>query len=1037
MAAKATLERLQAEFDSPAEHIAAAVEFFEQQAPPSFISRYRSWMVGDMPEERLQAIEERYRFLTEMEQRKQSILEQAKERGQLTDDLQQTVDNCADQDLLDDLYQSMRPRRRTLGMQMEEKGLMPLALAIQHRQLGELSLQDAAKEYISEENNLPTVESVLEGVLVILSEKITNDPTTRARSRDELTRGILRARAVNPGKGSGERYRQFFDFAEPIGRIPPNRMLALRRAEREGILKIELGLSEGRHLTLLRSLHAQDLPATAAPKKSRRRRKPAPAGAAPPPEESNEAGQENDTAAESSTTESPVEDAPAAEGATAETTDQAPTTEPAESPAEDAPAAEGETAETADQAPTTEPAESPAEDAPAAEGAAAGTADQAPTTETGDSPAEDAPVAEAAAPAQASGEAGAETSSADAPAAPGEDAPDKPTDPLMVLSQFFDLVFDHAWTHGLQEACARDVRRRMKHKADRESVRSYARNLRSQLLAPPLGDKKVLALRTSTKTVWFALLGEDGSVVEHGTLATNNDEELKAAIERLVAMITEHKPAAVAVPHGRRQAGTEKLIEALRNAADADTLPMVVPVDEAASAIFTTSSAGRKALSRVEVGVRTAISLGRRLQDPMRELLRMDVRTLGLGQTLDDVHQGMLRRELDDVISSCVAAVGIDINTCDQGLLTHVPGLNEERAKAIIAHRKKLGGFKNRTQIAEAPNLGAAAFRHIGGFLQVQGGDTPLDRSTVHPEDYEIGQAIAAKMECTAEELFGKDLREVKIDEFAQEDITRGRVLSVLQALRKAGTDVRGELAATVNVGVNTLADLRMDQELKGRVANMTEFGAFIDLGIGQDGLVHISQIPQHRLRDPEQMLRVGEVVQVWVVNVDQEKRKISLTMHLPRHIAEGRQPTLGERLQRGMGRQAQRRGGGRGRQGGQGRGRGREREREEQPAFSRAARTPDSRRGQRRGAPLSPEGKPTGGGEGGGPPRDRGPRGRRPGRDRGDRPSREDRGDGKGRVITVESSREVEEAKGHKGELTSLSSLKGLLDKKPEDSQE
>jgi len=624
--------------------------------------------------------------------------------------------------------------------------------------------------------------------------------------------------------------------------------------------------------------------------------------------------------------------------------------------------------------------------------------------------------------------AGAAAASPPVQAAPGSD--DRPRHPLTILSEFFDLVFDHSWSNGLQEACARDVRRRMKQKADREAVRTYARNLRSQLLSPPLGEKKVLALRTSSRTIWFAMLGEDGSVQAHGTLQTGNDEEHKAAVERLVALITEQQPAAVAVPHGRRQAGSEKLIETLRTAVAADSLPMVVAVDEAASAIFTTSPAGRKLLPGVEVGIRTAISLGRRLQDPIRELLRMDFRSLGLGQTLDDVHQGMLRRELDDVVSSCVAAVGVDVNTCAADLLAHVPSLTPDQAKAIVDYRKKIGGFQNRAQIAEVPGLGESPFRHIAGFLLVQGGDVALDRSTVHPEDYELAGAIAAGRECPPEELLGKDLRDVKLDEFATGDIERGRVLGVLQALRAAGTDIRGELTATVNAGVNTLADLRLDQELKGRVANMTEFGAFIDLGIGQDGLVHISQIPGHRLRDPQQMLRVGEVVQVWVVNVDQQTRKISLTMHVPRHIAEGRQPTLGERLESGMRKRGSRPGRGgprrsddaRGRDGGRGHGR----DRQPQSAFSRAARTPESRRGQRRGAPLSADGKPTGG-EGSRGAGDRGSRGRRPARDGGDRPNR---GGREGRVITVESGREVEEVKGHKGELTSLASLKALLDK-------
>src|SRR5262249_5950396 len=440
-----------------------------------------------------------------------------------------------------------------------------------------------------------------------------------------------------------------------------------------------------------------------------------------------------------------------------------------------------------------------------------------------------------------------------------------------VLRDFYDLVFDHAWAHGLQEACGRDVRRRLKEKADREAVRTYGRNLRSQLMAPPLGHKKVLSLRTSSKNVWAALLAEDGSVAQQKTLQCGTDDEKKAALEALVALVKTEQPAAIAVPHGRRQAGSEKLVEDLRSAMAGEPLPMVVPVDEAASAIFATSPEGRKALPGIEGGVRTAISLGRRLQDPLRELLRMEFRTLGLGQTLDDVHQGMLKRELDAVVSSCVAAVGVDLNTADADLLASVPGLSVEQARAIFEHRRKIGGFQNRAQLADVPGLPAAAVRHVAGFLLVEGGTEPLDRTTLHPEDYAIAHAVAAAKGAPVEQLFGTDLRDVELDKFTGPDIDRQRVISVLQALRGVGRDPRGVLTPTVNPGVHSFDDLKADLELRGRVANLTEFGAFVDLGIGQDGLIHISQIPGHRLRDPQQMLRVGEVVQVWVLHVDRE----------------------------------------------------------------------------------------------------------------------------------------------------------------------
>lgn len=842
MASPATLERLCAEFDSPAGQITAAVELLEQGATPAFLARYRRHAVGKLQEDRLHAIADRLQVLTGLEHRKQAILQQASERGRRTPELEAILADSVDQDVIDDLYQSMRPRRRGVAMQMEEKGLLPLAMALQHRQLGEQSLLDLAATYVAVDKGLDTPEKVLEGALLIVSDRIAHDPTTRARFRSELRHGVLRARAVNPdspGREASARYQDLFDFAEPIHRIPTGRMLALRRAEREGILTLELTLAEGRHRELLRELHGSDL------------------------------------------------------------------------------------------------------------------------------------------------------------------VPDSQ------LWQFYDLVFDHAAAQ-LTEWCGKDVRRRLKEKADREAVRTYARNLRSQLLAPPLGPKKVLALRTSSKLVWAVLLREDGAVAAHRTLSVETPEQQEGARQWLVELLRSEQPAAIALPHGRRQAGAERLVAELRTALGDTPLPMVVPVDEAASTIYATSAQGKKAIPGVEVGVRTAISLGRRLQDPLLELVRMDMRTLGLGQTLDDVHQGMLQRELTEVASSCLAQVGIDLNTADETLLALLPGMDADRAKAIVEHRRRIGGFPNRQALADVPGLDAVTVRNIAGFVRVVGGTEPLDATPVHPEDYAIARAVAAKRGVPAIELVGQNLRDTPIEEFTTPEIPRQRVIQVLQALMRGKDDGRGELVATSNPGVRSLADLHADRELRGRIASLTEFGAFVDIGIGHDGLVHVSQIPTHRLRDPQHMLRVGEVVTVWVLHVDQGTQKISLSMLMPRHLQEGRRPTLGERMDQQQGRRPKRH--------------------EREGAGGAPSRLAGAPVGERR-----PPGEPGGDGD----------RRSRPGGGRGPRAPEDRDGSGYGgrgrgrsgqeqRVYTVEPAREVAAARTHKGEFTSLANLRALLGNKP-----
>jgi protein Tex len=846
MASPAALDRLCAEFDNPPDHIAAATALLEEGATPAYLARFQRHRVGNLSEDRLHAIAERLWLLNELEQRKQAILQQAEQQGRNTAELQAVLQGSVDQDLIDDIYQSLRPRRRGIALQMEELGLLPLAMAIQHRQLGEQSLQEVATTYLAPDKGLSQPEQVLEGALLILSDKIGHDPATRAAFRQELRHGILRARAVNPDSGASARYREMFDFAEPIGRIPPHRMLALRRAEREGMLTLQLTLPDGRARELLRELHGKDL------------------------------------------------------------------------------------------------------------------------------------------------------------------APDSP------LAEFYNLVFDHA-AGPLQEFCGKDVRRRLKEKADREAVRTYARNLRSHLLAPPLGHKKVLALRTSGKGVWAVLLGEDGSVSEHKSLPAENDEQKQAALQWLVETIKNQQPAAIAVPHGRRQAGSERVVAELKKALGETPMPMVVPVDEAASTIFATSADGKKAIQGVEVGIRTAISLGRRLQDPLLELSRMDARTLGLGQTLDDVHQGMLQRELAAVASSCLAQVGCDLNRAPLALLEQLPGLHHESAKAIVDHRRKNGGFQNRASLAEVPGLSPTTVRNIAGFLRITGGSEPLDATPLHPDDYALATAVAQKKGVPATELAKHNLRELEPNDFVHPEADRQRVITVLQQLERLDDDGRGELVATANEGVTSIADLHGNRQLKGRVTSLTEFGAFIDLGIGHDGLAHISQIPNFKLRDGAEMLKVGEVVTVWVMHVDAKSEKISLTMHQPRHLAEGRSLTIGERME-------QQQGGGRPRREG--------RERDGERGGERGPRGP---RGPRQGR-EQPRGRMAGQSVGERrPPGEPGRDGdRKPfGRDRDDREERGPRGrPGQQRVYTVEPAREAASQRTHKGEFTSLANLRALLGK-------
>jgi uncharacterized protein len=817
MVSELILTRLQAEFDAPPDSVRKITDLVEKGAPPQYISRFRREEVGDLGEDQIVAIGERLAFLNELQSRKASILEQAKQRGHATDELEQTLATTFDQDLLDDLYQSFRPRRRTAALQAEERGLSPLALAIHHRTLGDKAPLEAAQEYVSAERGVATPEAALEGAAAILAERYGTDPWVRAQVRQELSRGILVAEPLAPTKKGAQRYEDLFHVREPVGRISAPRMLALRHAERDGILKIELTLPEGREVELFFERFGAGV------------------------------------------------------------------------------------------------------------------------------------------------------------------------DPASPLGQFLTAVFKQAFAVHARPGCEADVRRRMKERADRETVRRFCRSLRSQLMAPPLGPKKAMGVRASRAVLWVAAVDEDGSVGPHTTLEVKDEETKAAAVAALAQLLEQVEPAGIAIPHGRRQELAQGVVLAAVDKLPPAKRPLVVPVDEAASSIYATSATGRKALAGSDVGLRVAVSLARRLQDPLHELMGMDVRGLGFGQALNEVHQGMLQRQFHATFAACLSKVGLDVNSATEEHLAIVPGLDKDLAHAIVEHRRTKGPFRTLAQLAEVQGMDAERFRHVAGFLRVIGGDQPLDATGIHPDEYPLAEQLAAREGKPISEMMGRDLSLLPIRDLLEGGVDKRRLLDVIHCLSAAGKDPRGTLQATTLNRTTALADLKPGMELQGRVAHLAEFGAFIDIGVGQDGLLHVSQIPRNR-QEGEEMLSVGQVLSVFVQRVELEKKRISLSLHRPRH----------EQDRDAAGREGERHGP---RRPGRGRPPGRERERGSERPFRRPRRDDREDDGRER----------------------------RPYRDRGDDRPRAPR------IITIESDKPQREVVGHKGEFKTLSGLRALLRKEPE----
>ncbi|MCA8942971.1 MAG: helix-hairpin-helix domain-containing protein [Planctomycetes bacterium] len=575
-------------------------------------------------------------------------------------------------------------------------------------------------------------------------------------------------------------------------------------------------------------------------------------------------------------------------------------------------------------------------------------------------------------------------------------------DPASPLGELLDLIYRLSYDAFAHSRCEATVRHELKEIADRETVSNLARSLRSQLLGPALGPHAAIAVRASNKSLWLASVKADGSLGPRHTLSVADPEHHGEVAKVIAETIDELEPRAIALPHGRGLAAAAKHVEAALALRDpAKPRPFIVQVDETAAMVYATSANARRKLPGTDTGMRATISLVRRLSDPLRELTRIEPRGLGLGQNLTEVHQGILHRTLDSITSSCVAHAGIDLNRTDTDFLARLPGLDRDKARAIVEHRSKHGKFDKVEDLRALEAIDDRCFEQIAGFVRVHGGSQPLDATPIHPESYPIAEAAAAVRGVGVAELIGTPNRDIELEALCERaGCSRDAALDTLRSLASGESDVRGTVDQFDNPNVSRFEDLTLDQELRGRITNMTDFGAFVDLGIGSDGLVHVSQVAPNR-RGPDATLRVGEVIPVYVVGIDPKAKKISLSMHKPRHVADGRAPTIGERL--GGNKGARRRG-------------RRERGPREEAPMNRAAREPEGRRGGRRGAPKSgdrdraPSGERSGGGGRG-----------RPGRDR-DRPR------GEPRVYTIESSREAEQSLGHKGELRSLAGLRSLL---------
>lgn len=446
-------------------------------------------------------------------------------------------------------------------------------------------------------------------------------------------------------------------------------------------------------------------------------------------------------------------------------------------------------------------------------------------------------------------------------------------------SQVAEAVKD-AYKRLLKPAIETEFSAISKEKADEEAIRVFAENLRQLLLAPPLGQKRVMGIdpgfRTGCKVV---CLDAQGTLLHNEAIYPHPPKsEESLAARKIVKLVEQYKIEAIAIGNGTASRETERFVTSQRY----DREVQVFVVSEDGASIYSASKTAREEFPDYDVTVRGAVSIGRRLMDPLAELVKIDAKSIGVGQYQHDVDQTKLKESLDRTVESCVNLVGVNLNTASKHLLTYVSGLGPSLAQNIVDYRTENGPFASRKELLKVPRMGAKAFEQCAGFLRIPGADNPLDNSAVHPESYAIVEKMAKDMKCTVADLIkDKELRaKIDIKKYVTDTVGLPTLNDIMKELDKPGRDPRQQIQVfEFDKDVKTLDDLREGMELPGIVTNITNFGCFVDIGIKENGLVHISQLADKFVSDPTTVVSIHQHVRVKVMGIDHERKRVQLTM--------------------------------------------------------------------------------------------------------------------------------------------------------------
>ncbi len=708
--------------------VTAAITLLDEGATVPFISRYRKEVTGGLDDSQLRLLEERLKYLRELEERRQSILNSIEEQGKLNDDLAKDIQAAETKTVLEDLYLPYKPKRRTKGQIAIEAGLEPLAEALLADPM--LVPEEQAANYLNdaEETPVPDVKAALDGARAILMERFAEDASLLNDIRTLLQdKGVVSVNVAKDKEQEGVKFRDYFDYQEPYKNIPSHRALAIFRGRNEGILVSTLDL------------------------------------------EAPEEGWLGDLA---------------------------------------------------------HPCEQMV--AKAFNIAAQG----------------------------------------------------RPAD------KWLAQVVSWAWRIKILLHVSGDLMFGLKERAEMEAIRVFSTNLKDLLLAAPAGAKATIGLDPGLRTgVKVAVVDNTGQYRDQGTIYPHAPKnQWDQAIAELAVLAKKHDAQLIAVGNGTASRETDKLAGDLIKLHPELKLQKVM-VNEAGASVYSASEFAAKEFPDLDVTIRGAVSIARRLQDPLAELVKIEPKSIGVGQYQHDVNQYQLGRQLDTVIEDCVNDVGVDLNMASMPLLKRVSGLNETIASNIVEYRNTNGEFNSREALKAVPRLGDKTFEQAAGFLRIVSSNAnPLDASGVHPEAYGVVEAIAKKNGREINSIIGDSafLKSLKPQDYTTEQFGVPTITDIINELDKPGRDPRPEFkTANLKDGVESIKDLAEDMVLEGTVTNVTNFGAFVDIGVHQDGLVHISCLADKFVEDPHSVVKAGQIVKVKVMEVDIQRKRIALTMRL------------------------------------------------------------------------------------------------------------------------------------------------------------